>query len=95
MRQDSRQAIAAYRSGGGLVVFLDVSLAFAAERVGLDDSRPMIAGDTRGRWMTLMAERRPVFDAVSDFRILTDGGTPQDAAMEIVRRLRLAGAMAG
>jgi hypothetical protein len=82
--------LADYRAGGGTVVFLDVSLEYAAERIGLDDSRPMIAGDTRARWRDLMVERRPVFDSLASFRVLTDAGSAADAAREIERRLRLA-----
>jgi shikimate kinase len=89
--EDTQFAMNAYRERGGTVVFLDVSFPYAVERIAKDGSRPMIAGDMRRRWVQLMEQRRPVLEAVSCLRVLTDACGPDDAAAEIVRRLRLAG----
>ena len=79
----TQSALAAYRGGGGTVVFLDVSLAHAAPRVGLNQSRPLLLGNPRARWQVLMAERRPVYEAVSTFTVLTDGLRPAAVAARI------------
>jgi shikimate kinase len=91
VREDTQAALAAYRAGGGRVVYLDVSLPYAAERVGLGDTRPMIAGDSRARWAELDYARRPALQAASTLRVLTDACTPEEAADEVERRLRRAG----
>ena len=79
----TRAALADYRAGGGTVVFLDVSLAHAAPRVGFNVSRPLLLGNPRARWLELMTERRPVYEAVATVRIDTDGRRPEAVAREI------------
>ncbi|WP_019137116.1 shikimate kinase [Cellulomonas massiliensis] len=72
--------LAGYAEQGGVVVFLDVSLAHAAPRVGLNQSRPLLLGNPRAQWQALMEARRPVYEAVSTVRVLTDGLTPAQVA---------------
>lgn len=90
LREDTQRELAAYVAGGGVVAFLDVSIEYAGPRVGLDDSRPLLMGNPRQRWIEIMGARRPVYDEVSTLRILTDGVTPAEAARELERRLRTA-----
>ena len=80
-------ALAAYTAGGGVVVFLDVSLAHAAPRVGFNTARPLLLGNPRARWAALMEERRPVYERVATLRVATDGVTPTEIAEEIEREL--------
>jgi shikimate kinase len=85
-------ALAAYTAAGGVVVFLDVSLAHAAPRVGFNTARPLLLGNPRARWAALMEERRPVYERVATLRVSTDSVTPTEIAEEIERglsRLRL------
>lgn len=84
---DVQAALARYRAAGGTVVFLDVSLAAAAPRVGLNRSRPLLLGNPRAQWQALMAARRPVYEAVSSVRIDTDALTPAQVADAVVARL--------
>lgn len=79
----TQAALAAYRDAGGAVVFLDVSLAQAAPRVGLNQSRPLLLGNPRARWQQLMNERRPVYEAVSTLTVSTDGIRPREVAQRI------------
>lgn len=76
-----------YRSRGGVVVFLDVSLRHAAPRVGFATSRPLLLGNPRAQWQQLMDARRGVYEAVSDMRLLTDGQTPEEIAAQIEAEL--------
>ena len=76
-----------YRAHGGLVVFLDVTLAFAAPRVGFNQARPLLLGNPRAQWKALMDERRPTYEAVSNLTVLTDNKTPEDVAAEIIAAL--------
>ncbi|WP_311701912.1 shikimate kinase [Cellulomonas cellasea] len=69
----TRRDLVRYRSDGGTVVFLDVSLAHAAPRVGFNQSRPLLLGNPRAQWQALMEARRPVYEAVASLRVSTDG----------------------
>lgn len=62
------------------VVFLDVGLADAAARVGLNRDRPLLLGNPRGQLRTMLAARRPFYEQVADVTVSTDGLTPADVA---------------
>jgi len=83
----TQDALDGYRDGGGVVVFLDVSLAHAAPRVGLNQSRPLLLGNPRARWQALMEERRPVYERLSSVRVVTDALRPDDVAVVIEHEL--------
>ncbi|WP_034647865.1 shikimate kinase [Cellulomonas sp. HZM] len=83
LREETQAVLAGYRENGGVVVFLDVSLAHAAPRVGLNQARPLLLGNPRARWQALMEERRPVYEAVATVHVLTDGRTPAEVAETI------------
>jgi len=83
----TEEALAAYAADGGTVVFLDVSLAHAAPRVGFNQSRPLLLGNPRARWAALMEARRPVYERVATLHVLTDALAPEDVAATIVREL--------
>jgi shikimate kinase len=85
---DVQGALAAYRERGGVVAFLDVTLAAAAPRVGLNRSRPLLLGNPRAQWKALMEARRPVYEAVSSTRVLTDDLTPAQVADAVAAVLR-------
>ncbi|WP_084126574.1 shikimate kinase [Demequina sp. NBRC 110054] len=72
--------LASYVADGGEVVFLDVSLAKAAPRVGLNAARPLLAGNPRQRWQELMNARRPVYERIATRIVDTDGHTPAAVA---------------
>ncbi len=81
--EETQSLLANYRQSGGVVVFLDVTLAHAAPRVGLNQSRPLLLGNPRARWQALMEARRPIYERVSTVRVLTDGMRPADVAQAI------------
>jgi shikimate kinase len=68
---------------GATVVFLDVSDAVAIRRVGLNSTRPLLAGSPRKAWRELMAKRRPVYEGLASVIIQVDGLSPDDAAGRI------------
>lgn len=80
-------ALAAYSAAGGTVVFLDVTLAHVAPRVGFNQARPLLLGNPRAKWQTLMEARRPVYERVAGVHVHTDGKTPSQVSLEIVRVL--------
>jgi shikimate kinase len=74
---------------GHPVVFLDVHLHDAMQRVGLNRDRPLLLGNPRAQWSTLMAARRPVYTRVAVATLTTDGLTPDAVAARVVEALHL------
>jgi shikimate kinase len=67
------------------IVYLDVSLATAAPRVGFNRDRPLLLGNPRGAWQELMDKRRPIYEALATHIVNVDERTPSDIVEEIVR----------
>lgn len=82
LAEETRAALA-----GHPVIFLDVDLAHAVKRTGLDQPRPLLALNPRSTLLKLMQERRPVYEAVATFRVDTSERTPEEIAAEIAARL--------
>jgi shikimate kinase len=76
---------------GHTVVFLDVGIADAATRVGFNQSRPLLVVNPRAQWIRMMDIRRPTYERLATFTVLTTGRTPQDIAAEIAQRLEQTG----
>lgn len=71
------------------VVFLEMGVAEAVKRVGLDAPRPLLAVNPRQRWRELMAERRPLYMEVSRAVVSTEGRTPEEVAEAVLDALEL------
>ncbi len=81
-------ALEGYTAAGGVVVFLDVSLAHAAPRVGLNQSRPLLVGNPRARWAELMERRRPTYERLASVRVVSDGRSAKDVAAEVYQEVQ-------
>lgn len=81
----------ALRTGEHRVVFLDVTIADAAPRVGFDGSRPLLLVNPRAAWTRLMNARRPRYQELATVTVQTGGRTPQEVAQEILAALGLGG----
>jgi shikimate kinase len=68
---------------GLTVVFLDVTIASAAPRIGFNRDRPLLLGNPRAQWLRLMEARRPVYESVATHRVDTDGRTAEQVADEV------------
>ncbi|WP_407563730.1 shikimate kinase [Streptomyces sp. 184] len=82
MDAGTRELLAAHR-----VVFLDVELADAVKRVGLDAPRPLLAVNPRQQWRTLMEQRRPHYTEVARATVTTAGRTPDEVAALVLAAL--------
>ena len=69
------------------VVFLDVSLAHAAPRVGLTAARPLLLGNPRAQWQALMDARRGTYQRLATVMIDTDGVTPEAVTQRVLDAL--------
>jgi len=67
------------------VVFLDVGLAAAVSRVGLNGNRPLLLGNVRSQMKGLMDRRRPLYDEVARFTVVTDELDAAAVVDEVVR----------
>lgn len=72
---------------GHRVVWLQVSAANAANRVGLNVARPLLLGNVRGRLNALLKERLPMYEAVATWPVATDERAADEVAAEIVALL--------
>lgn len=73
---------------GHLVVFLDVSLSAAVDRVGLARDRPLLLGSPRAQLKTLMDERRPLYEQVASVRVETTDRRVSDVADDVLAAIR-------
>ena len=67
------------------VVYLSVSLATAAPRVGFNRDRPLLLSNPRGAWQELIDKRRPTYEALANHIVIVDERAPKDIIDEIVR----------
>lgn len=72
---------------GQSVVWLEVTLADAVQRVGLGHSRPLLMGNVRGRLLELLTERTPVYQAVATVRVSTSHRSVPQIVDDIVHAL--------
>ena len=63
------------RNSDSIVIFLDVSLATAAPRVGFNRDRPLLLGNPRAQWQALSDQRRPIYEDLATHAIKVDDMT--------------------
>ena len=83
VQEEVRAALAGHR-----VVFLDVGLAAATKRVGMNGPRPLLIEAPRAAWTRLMDERRPVYTALAELVVTTTDLTPDEVADRILEHLQ-------
>ena len=71
---------------GHRVVWLQVSVPHAVRRVGLNEARPLLLGNVRGRLIQLLAERTPLYAAAATELVDTDGQSADQVVETIVAR---------
>jgi shikimate kinase len=74
----TRELLAKHR-----VVFLDVNLADAAARVGLNRDRPLLLGNPRAQLRVMLEERRPLYVEVASSIVDTAGREPAEVAASV------------
>jgi shikimate kinase len=79
MDAETRSALAGHH-----VVFLDVGLADAAARVGLNRDRPLLIANPRAQLKRLLDERRPLYLQVATVTVDTGGRTPEEVVEEVL-----------
>jgi shikimate kinase len=69
------------------IIFLDVSISQAANRVGFNKERPLLLINPRQQWINLMNTRRATYEALSKEIVSTDSKKPVEVAKEIINLL--------
>lgn len=69
------------------VAWLDVDLSNAAQRVGLNQARPLLLGNVRNTMKKLLEDRDPLYAAVARWKISTSDKSPAAVAQEIAALL--------
>jgi shikimate kinase len=82
--EDAQEAI---EQSNSHTVFLDVSLATAAPRVGFNRDRPLLLGNPRAQWQALSDNRRPIYEKLADHAIKVDDMNVNQIVAEIVKNL--------
>lgn len=90
MNPVTQDALERYAADGGHVVFLDVPLAIAAQRVGMNQARPLLLGNPRAQWQKLMTQRRPTYERLATLTIVSSERPGERVAAEIIEALGLA-----
>lgn len=65
------------------VVWLEVDLSHATQRVGLNQARPLLLGNVRGTMKKLLDDRAPFYSAVATWKVDTADKSPAAVATEI------------
>jgi len=79
----------ALKTGVHPVVYLEVSLAQAAPRVGFNKDRPLLLVNPRAQWQALMEKRRPIYESLATAKFSTDSVKAPDVAQQIISTLHL------
>ena len=77
---------AAFKDGGGKIVFLKVDIDVLFARTGhTGDDRPLLKNTTFEKMKELLDFRTPIYESCADYTVDTNGKTAQEVAEEIVR----------
>ncbi len=69
------------------VIWLQVDLSHAANRVGINTARPLLLGNVRGTLKKLMDDREPLYSEVASIVIETNDKGPSAIVEEIASQL--------
>ena len=70
------------------VIFIDVSISQAANRIGFNKDRPLLLINPRQQWMNLMSERRPIYEKLASQTVNSDNQKPHEVAKLISEKLK-------
>ena len=79
----SIDAQSALRASGSFLVYLKISLAAVASRVGFNRDRPLLIGSPRAQWQSLMNDRAPIYESLAHYTVEVDGKSVEEIGQEI------------
>lgn len=69
------------------VVYLEVSISNAAPRIGFNRDRPLLLGNPRQQWLSLMEHRKPIYESLAKYQVSTDNRKVNEVAEILVKEL--------
>jgi shikimate kinase len=81
IKEQSQELIA---TSNVFVVYLDISLASAAPRVGFNRDRPLLLGNPRAQWQALNEIRRPIYQSLASVSIKVDEMKVEEIVSQII-----------
>lgn len=87
----SLDAQSALRASGAFIVYLKISLAQVSSRVGFNQGRPLLMGNPRAQWQSLMNERAPIYKGLAHYICEVDSKSVAEIASEIEIAFELRG----
>ncbi len=69
------------------VIFIDVSISQAANRIGFNKDRPLLMINPRQQWLHLMSERRPIYEKLASITVSSDNSKPAEVAKTITDKI--------
>jgi len=69
------------------VVYLEVSISNAAPRIGFNRDRPLLLGNPRQQWLSLMEHRKPIYESLAKYQVSTDNRKVSEVAEILVEEL--------
>lgn len=79
----SIDAQSALRASGAFIIYLKISLSQVSARVGFNQGRPLLMGNPRAQWQSLMNERAPIYEGLAHYICEVDGKTIDQIAVEL------------
>ena len=76
-------AQSALRASGAFIIYLKISLSQVSARVGFNQGRPLLMGNPRAQWQSLMNERAPIYEGLAHYVCEVDGKTIDQIAVEL------------
>jgi len=68
------------------VIYLHVSAHQALARVSKQNNRPLLADNPEDKWVRILAEREPVYQALADMTFSTDSKKANEIAVQIAHK---------
>jgi shikimate kinase len=70
------------------IIFIDVSISQAANRVGFNKDRPLLLINPRQQWLNLMNDRRSIYERLASEIVSSDNKKPVEVAKIISEKLK-------
>jgi shikimate kinase len=70
------------------IIFIDVSISQAANRVGFNKDRPLLLINPRQQWLNFMNDRRPIYERLASEIVSSDNKKPVEVAKIISEKLK-------
>jgi shikimate kinase len=84
----SVDAQSALKVSSAPVIYLDISLASVAPRIGFNRDRPLLLHNPRGQWQSLMEVRRPIYESIANIIIDVNGKSQKKIVEEALGALK-------